>query len=400
MKSIHSLPYPLLTLALAGLGSLSVTSALAQEGGYYYGGLAIGQSRAKLDEQRIAADQLGAGVTTTTIATDKRDTGYKLFGGYQINRNLALEAGYFSLGRFGLTSTTTPAGTLAAQFKVQGLNLDLVGGIPISERFSVLGRVGAQLARTSDNFSGTGAVVVTTPNPSKRETNLKLGAGLQYAVSPSFLVRTELEHYRLNDAVGQHIGANLISVSLVFPFGRSAGPAPRAMATPSGYSTAALVTTTPRQTAPTAYVASTVVAEPAVVPVAYIAPPRQKVSFSAESLFTFDQSTLRPEGKSALDNFAKELIGTDFDLITVEGHTDRLGSQEYNQKLALQRADAVKSYLVDSARIESSKITVLSKSENDPVTKPGDCKGNQANAKLIACLQPDRRVEIEVTASR
>jgi OOP family OmpA-OmpF porin len=94
------------------------------------------------------------------------------------------------------------------------------------------------------------------------------------------------------------------------------------------------------------------------------------------------------------------LTGTDFDLITVEGHTDRLGSQEYNQKLALQRADAVKTYLVETARIESSKITVLSKSENDPVTHPGDCKGNQANAKLIACLQPDRRVEIEVTASR
>jgi OOP family OmpA-OmpF porin len=397
MKSIHPLQSPLLTLALAGLGSLSVTSALAQEGGYYYGGLAIGQSRAKVDEQGIAARQLGAGVTTTTITSDKRDTGYKLFGGYQINRNLALEAGYFSLGRFGLNSTTTPAGTLAAQFKVQGLNLDLVGGIPISERFSVLGRVGAQLARTSDNFSGTGAVVVTTPHPSKRETNLKLGAGLQYAVSPSFLVRTELEHYRLNDAVGQHFSANLISVSLVFPFGRSPGPAPRAMATPSGYSTAALVTT-PR--APTPYVASTVIAEPTVVPVAYIAPARQKVSFSAESLFTFDQSTLRPEGKSALDNFARELTGTDFDLITVEGHTDRLGSQEYNQKLALQRADAVKTYLVETARIESSKITVLSKSENDPVTHPGDCKGNQANPKLIACLQPDRRVEIEVTASR
>jgi OOP family OmpA-OmpF porin len=147
-------------------------------------------------------------------------------------------------------------------------------------------------------------------------------------------------------------------------------------------------------------VASTVIAEPTVVPVAYIAPARQKVSFSAESLFTFDQSTLRPEGKSALDNFARELTGTDFDLITVEGHTDRLGSQEYNQKLALQRADAVKTYLVETARIESSKITVLSKSENDPVTQPGDCKGNQANPKLIACLQPDRRVEIEVTASR
>ena len=89
-----------------------------------------------------------------------------------------------------------------------------------------------------------------------------------------------------------------------------------------------------------------------------------------------------------------------FDVITVEGHTDRLGSQRYNQTLSTKRADAVKAYLVTSGGIDATKVSAIGKGESTPLTKPDDCKGSKPTAALIACLQPDRRVEVEVTGTR
>ena len=73
-------------------------------------------------------------------------------------------------------------------------------------------------------FPGTGAVRVFNPNPSKRELNYKLGIGLQYVINDSMLVRGEAELYRVNDAVGNHGGVNVLSVSLAFPFGHAPTP--------------------------------------------------------------------------------------------------------------------------------------------------------------------------------
>ena len=141
-----------------------------------------------------------------------------------------------------------------------------------------------------------------------------------------------------------------------------------------------------------------------VAPVAVIAEPAppvpRRVSFSAESLFGFDKAVIRPEGKVALDKFSNEVQATQYVVITVEGHTDRLGSKAYNQKLSLQRAESVKAYLVSTDRLEASKITTIGKGESTPVTQAENCKGKKATPALIACLQADRRVEIEVTGTR
>ncbi len=398
MKSIHALRL----LSLAGLGSLAAASSFAQEGGYFYGGLSIGQSRAKIDEERITANLLAAGLTTSSMARDESDTAYKLFGGYQLNRNFALEGGYFSLGKFGFTSTTVPAGTLNGQIKLQGVNLDLVGTLPLTERFSAIGRVGGQYARARDNFSGSGAVSVSNPSPSKSAFNYKFGAGLQYEFSPSFLIRGEAERYRINDAVGNHGGVNVVSVSLVFPFGRSPPPAPRPMATAPVYVAPAPAPAPPPPPPPPPPPAPppVVVAIAPPAPVVAAPPPRRRVTFAADSLFTFDRTAIRQEGKADLDSFVHDLKGTRYDVITVEGHTDRLGSKAYNQKLSQQRAEVVKAYLVNSGGVDASKISAVGKSASAPVTKPGACKGTKPSVKLMACLQPDRRVDVEVVGTR
>jgi OOP family OmpA-OmpF porin len=207
---------------------------------------------------------------------------------------------------------------------------------------------------------------------------------MQYEFSPSFLMRAEAERYRINDAVGNHGNVNMVSVGLVFPFGRT--EAPRKVVQ------AAYVAPAPEPTPPPVVVA----AAPPVV----VAPAARRVSFEAETLFTFDQSDLRPAGKAALDTFAQELKGSDYQVITVVGHADRLGSTAYNQTLSVQRAEVVKAYLVNTGGITASKISATGKSESEPVTLPDVCKGDKPTAKLIACLQPDRGVVIEVTGSR
>ena len=126
----------------------------------------------------------------------------------------------------------------------------------------------------------------------------------------------------------------------------------------------------------------------------------RRVSFSADSLFGFDQSIIKPEGRVALDNFVRQLADTRYDVVMVEGHTDRLGSAAYNQRLSLKRAETVKSYLVTTGGLSPAKVSSVGKGLTEPVTKPEDCRGTRRNAKLIACLQPDRRVEVEVTGTR
>lgn len=384
-------------LVLAGLAPALASSALAQESSYFYGGLSLGESRARIDQERIAANLLGAGLTTTSFARDQRAAAWRLFGGLQLNRNFALELGAFDLGKFGFDATTTPAGTLAGQIKLQGGSLDLVGTLPLSESFSLIGRVGAQAARTRDSFSGTGAVAVLNPNPSKRQINPKLGAGLQYAFSPSFLIRGEAERYRVNDAVGRRGDVDVYSISLVFPFGRT--PAPRVAQAPVYVPPPPPPPPMPVVVPPPPPPPPPVVVAPPPVPKAVV-PERRRVSFSAESLFGFDQSAVKPEGRAALDRFAAELQGAQFEVITVEGHTDRLGTPAYNQKLSAQRAEAVKNYLVSAGGFAAAKVNAVGKGETSPTTQPGTCTGNKPTPKLITCLQPDRRVEIEVVGTR
>jgi OmpA-OmpF porin, OOP family len=211
------------TLGLAALAAFASPFALADDSAGWYGGLNIGQSQAAIDDARITGS-LGAG---STITDDDRDTGYKLFGGYKLNRNFAIEGGYFDLGKFGFTATV-PAGTLSGNIRLKGLNLDAVGILPINQKFSAFGRVGLNYAEARDSFSSTGTVpVLTNTNPSKRDTNYKFGAGLQYDFTQSLGMRLEAERYRINDAVGNKGDIDLFSVGLIYRFGaKTPAPAP------------------------------------------------------------------------------------------------------------------------------------------------------------------------------
>ncbi len=134
----------------------------------------------------------------------------------------------------------------------------------------------------------------------------------------------------------------------------------------------------------------------AVTPEAAPKPSAEKIKLAADALFDFDKAVLRPEGMSKLDELAGQATQLNLEVILAVGHTDRLGSAAYNQKLSEKRAAAVKEYLV-SQGVEANRVYTEGKGETQPVTT--DCT-NMGRRALIECLQPDRRVEIEVIGSK
>jgi len=357
-------------LGMAGLAALSSAGVAAQDAGWY-GGANLGRSGATIDDARINSSLLGSGFGSSVIVDDDRSTGFKAFGGYQINKNFAVEGGYFDLGNFGYTATTVPAGTLDGRIKLRGLNLDLVGTVPLSEKFSVFGRAGMNYAQARDSFSGTGAVQVANPNPRKNDTNYKLGLGLQYALTESLAVRAEAERYRVNDAIGNRGHIDLVSVGLIYRFGgKTQAPAPRMAAAEP--------------------VREIVAVAPPPPPPPPLAPRFEKYTLSATELFGFDSAELRmPQAK--LDEIASALgRHAEVNDIVITGYTDRIGASAYNQKLSERRAVAVKTYLA-SKGVDAARLKAQGKGEADPVVS---CTDRQLPA-LIKCLEPNRRVEVE-----
>ena len=127
-------------------------------------------------------------------------------------------------------------------------------------------------------------------------------------------------------------------------------------------------------------------------------PAAQKVTLAADALFDFNKADLRPEGKAKLDKLANDIKGIKLEVILAVGHADRLGDDAYNQKLSEKRAASVKSYLV-SKGVDANRVYAEGKGEKQPVTKPDQCKGPKSK-KVVDCLQPDRRVDIEVIGTK
>ncbi|MBC7452985.1 MAG: OmpA family protein [Massilia sp.] len=336
-------------------------------------GAGVGQSRANIDDARLIRSLSANGATLGSFGTDERGRSVKLFVGKQLNPYFAVEGGYFDLGKFGFNATTSGNGVLNGETGFRGVNLDLVGQFPLSQRFLLLGRIGMNYAKTSTHFTGNRLAAVTNPHPSERKVGAKAGLGLEYKFSEALALRAEVERYRINDAVGNRGDVDQASVSLVYKLGRPAGR-------PVAYSAPA---------EPMAAPAPVVVQTPAPPSPPPPPPVSEKVSFPAESLFDFDQAVVKPDGKAALDGLLANLQGMNTEAIVTVGHTDSVGANAYNEKLSLRRAEAVKAYLV-SKGVEASRVFVEGKGEAQPVA---DNKSAEGRAK-------NRRVTVEVVGSR
>ncbi len=128
---------------------------------------------------------------------------------------------------------------------------------------------------------------------------------------------------------------------------------------------------------------------PAPAPAPAPVPTSQKVSYSADTFFDFDKAVLKPAGKAALDDLTGKLKDMNLEVIIAVGHTDSIGTDAYNQKLSVRRAESVKAYL-QSKGVEANRIYTEGKGEKQPV----------ATNKTAAGRAKNRRVEIEVVGTR
>ena len=138
---------------------------------------------------------------------------------------------------------------------------------------------------------------------------------------------------------------------------------------------------------------------PAPVPVVKKRTAFVPYTLQTEALFAYNKSEISDAGKQKMHHEIIEQVKehSQDTVILVTGHADRIGSEEYNMKLSQRRADAVKVYLVDQG-IEGSRIETAAKGESEPIASCDGIKGkaNSKNKALIACLQPNRRIVLDL----
>ncbi|MBS0969808.1 porin OmpA [Chimaeribacter arupi] len=288
--------------------------------------------------------------------THDSQVGAGAFAGYQANQYLGFEMGYDWLGRMPYKGSVNNGA-----FKAQGIQLAAKLSYPIYDDLDLYTRLGGMVWRADSTASVNGNRI------SDHDTGVSplAAVGVEYALTKNWATRLDYQWVNnIGDAatVGARPDNAMLSLGVSYRFGQDemAAPAP----------------------APT----------PAPAPVVET----KRFTLKSDVLFNFNKSTLKGEGQQALDQLYTQLSSMDpkDGSVVVLGFSDRIGSDQYNQKLSEQRAQSVVDYLV-SKGIPADKISARGMGETQPVTG-STCDSVKGRAALINCLAPDRRVEIEV----
>lgn len=191
----------IIAAALVVTGGLLAGHAVAADQGSYVG-FAIGQSKTKIDQGDIdsAFASLGLGASTSV---DDTDIGFKVYGGYQFNKNFAMEGGYTDFGKFTSHSVITSGGSGTGDGEWKGYSIDLsaLGILPLSDQFSLFGRGGISLWNLDFSFTAAGPGGVGIASESKSGVSPLLGIGATFNFTPQLALRAEFErHFSVGDS--------------------------------------------------------------------------------------------------------------------------------------------------------------------------------------------------------
>jgi len=373
-------------LGLAILTALASTGAAAYDDtGWYFGG-SYGRTAATIDDERIISSMAERGFVVDSIEDFDRDNGFKAFVGYQFSPYFALEGGYVDLGEYGYALTTTPAGTMTGDIELRGVNLDLVGRMPITERLSLLARIGAIYAEADTRFVGTGAVNVLDPNPTAEEVNYKFGVGMEYAFTRALSMRLEAERYRVDDAIGNTGDIDMLSLGLVYRLGVAMAPVIAQPAPVVRQQTCADLdddrdgVNNCDDRCPDSAAGQAVGPDGCPVPLT--------IDLKGVN-FDYDRDSLRPDAIVILDEAANILRNYPQLRFELAGHTDECGGDDYNQALSERRARVVYDYL-SNAGVDTGRMSgPFGYGESRPLEQRGDA--------FPACKsETNRRTELNV----
>ena len=362
-----------IALVVAGLAAASVAQAAPQENTFYVGAKA-GQAsfhdgiKANTDATNPRSLGFGAGYNRNSVT-------YGVFGGYQIlnrdNLGLAVELGYDDFGRAKFKN----AGQVALKHTNHGAHLSLKGSYGLGGLTSALegldfyGRAGAALVRSDYKYydATTGARDHARGRHSLRVSPV-FAAGFEYALPslPELALRLEYQwltrvgKYRTQDTHNSSQDYNpwigSINAGLSYRFGQGAAP----------------------------------VVAPEVV--------SKTFNLSSDVTFAFGKANLKPQAKATLDGIYGEIAQVNNANVAVAGYTDRIGKDAFNVKLSQRRADSVANYLVAKG-VPAQNISAVGHGKANPVTG-STCDAVKGRKALIACLAPDRRVEIAVNGTK
>ncbi|VFP88430.1 porin OmpA [Candidatus Erwinia haradaeae] len=286
--------------------------------------------------------------------THKNQLSSTSFFGYQANQYLGFDLGYNWLGRMPYKGKITHGA-----FKAQGIQLSTKLSYPITHDINIYTRLGSMIWHTNTkqkhleekqkrtNYTGVSPVA---------------SLGIEYALTKNWT--THLDYQWINNigdasTVGTRPDNSQLNIGLSYHFGQNT---------------------------------------PSLMKVFTSAPTKEAnhCTLKSDVLFDFDQADLTIEGKQALHQIYTQLQNMDpqHRSITLVGYSDSIGSEEYNQKLSEKRTQTVVNYFIAKG-IPSNQISSHGAGNTNPISM-NTCDHIENRKELIACLAPDRRVEIEV----
>ena len=209
-----------LGIAAALIAVFSTGAAHAQSAPPWYAGASIGSSKSNVNAGEVNDFLRSLGYGSPSTSADDKDQTYKFLVGYRFSPVISVEGFYADLGKYNSRSTvTTPfPGTVSADYKAKGYGIDLLLSAPLSQEFSVYGRLGVMQAKTEASFSSTGSVLLAKSQGSKNKTGQHFGVGLQYDITPTVGLRGEVETYRKlgDDSTGGELKVDVVSLGAIF----------------------------------------------------------------------------------------------------------------------------------------------------------------------------------------
>ena len=217
MKNTLGIAAAILAVSVAG-----AVHAQSQSIPPWYGGVSLGSTKSNVDAGDVNTYLRSVGFGSPATSANNKDTAYKFLLGYRFSPAVSLEGFYADLGKYSTRSTVTNpfVGTVNADYKAKGYGVDLVLSAPMTQVFSVYGRVGIIQAKTEATFNSSGSVGLLFNRGSKNKTGQHYGVGLLYDITPALALRGEVETYRKlgDDSTGGELKVDVLSLGAIFRF--------------------------------------------------------------------------------------------------------------------------------------------------------------------------------------